>query len=297
MTNQLINDFLNDYRAAGKSKGTIEQYSLAVKEFINFIEKKYFKFIVGNLNKIELTHIKSFLVYLTDEQNNQAVTRRKKISALKMFFKYLKSIEKIKANLIDDLDSIKVSRKIPKYFEIEECKNIINSMHDRNKVRNETIILLFLNTGMRLSELVSLNIQDIGKNSLTITGKGDKERPIYLSLQIQDQLQKYLKERPEIKTNALFVSERGNRIDKGTVQQMIKTTLYNAGLQGKTHKLRHTFATLLYQSGKVDLRQLQEMLGHSDISTTTIYTQVAKKALQQVAENNPLNCLIKRKIL
>jgi site-specific recombinase XerD len=293
MTNQLINDFLDDCRASGKSKGTVEQYALAVKEFIEFIEKKYFKFIVGNLNKIELTHLKSYLVYLTDEKENQAITRRKKVSALKMFFKYLKSIGKVKINSVDDLDSIKVKRKIPKYFAIDECKSILSNIKDRNQLRNETIILLFLNTGMRLSELVSLNVQDVDKNCHTITGKGDKERPIYLSQQIQEQLQKYIKERPKVETNALFISERGNRINKVTVQQMIKAVLNNAGLQGKTHTLRHTFATQLYQSGKVDLRQLQELLGHADISTTTIYTQVAKKALQQVAENNPLNILMK----
>lgn len=293
MKNQIVNDFLDDCRASGKSLGTVEQYSLAVEEFINFIEFKYFKFMVGNLNKIELTHIKSFLVYLTDIKNNQAITRRKKVSALKMFFKYLKSIGKVKINLVAELDPIKANRKIPKYFAIEECHELLNCLEDRNKVRNKTIIVLFLITGMRLSELVSLNIQDVNKNCLTITGKGDKERTIYLSQQIQEQLQSYLKLRQKVKTNALFISERGNRIDKGSVQHMIKTTLQKAGLQGKTHMLRHTFATLQYQGGTANLAQLQEMLGHASISTTMIYTHVDKKELQQVAESNPLNSLIK----
>ena len=293
MNNQLINNFLDDCRASGKSKGTVEQYSLAIKEFAEFIEEKYFKFQITNLNKIELIHIKSFLVYLTDKKGNQAVTRRKKISALKTFFKYLKSIGKVRINPIEDLDSIKVTKKIPKYFTIEECKNLLDNVGERNQVRNQTIILLFLNTGMRLSELVSLNIQDVNKDCLTITGKGDKERTVYLSQPLQEQLQKYLKQRPKVKAKALFVSERGNRLNKSTIQQMIKNILNKTGIEGKTHKLRHTFATQLYQSGEADLRQLQEMLGHSDISTTTIYTQVAKKELQQVAENNPLNCLIK----
>ena len=293
MNNQLINNFLDDCRASGKSKGTVEQYSLAVNEFAEFIEEKYFKFQITNLNKIELIHIKSFLVYLTDKKGNQAVTRRKKISALKTFFKYLKSIGKVRINPIEDLDSIKVTKKIPKYFTIEECQNLLDNVGERNQVRNQTIILLFLNTGMRLSELVSLNIQDVNKDCLTITGKGDKERTVYLSQPLQEQLQKYLKQRPKVKAKALFVSERGNRLNKSTIQQMIKNILNKTGIEGKTHKLRHTFATQLYQSGEADLRQLQEMLGHSDISTTTIYTQVAKKELQQVAENNPLNCLIK----
>ena len=205
----------------------------------------------------------------------------------------MKSIGKVRINPIEDLDSIKVTKKIPKYFTIEECKNLLDNVGERNQVRNQTIILLFLNTGMRLSELVSLNIQDVNKDCLTITGKGDKERTVYLSQPLQEQLQKYLKQRPKVKAKALFVSERGNRLNKSTIQQMIKNILNKTGIEGKTHKLRHTFATQLYQSGEADLRQLQEMLGHSDISTTTIYTQVAKKELQQVAENNPLNCLIK----
>jgi site-specific recombinase XerD len=296
MTNQLINDFLNDCRASDKSKGTVEQYYLAVKEFIEFIEKKYFKFQVSNLNKIELTHLKFYLVYLTDDKENQAITRRKKISALKMFFKYLKSIGKIKINPVDGLDSIKTKRKIPKYFEIGECQKILNNIQNRNQLRNETIILTYLNTGMRLSELISLNVSDIqnikADDNLTITGKGNKDRHIYFSKKILDQIHKYLESRPNVKTNALFISERGNRINKVTVQQMIKRVLELAGLQGKTHKLRHTFATQQYQSG-VDLRKLQELLGHSDISTTQIYTQVAKKDLQQAAENNPLNILMK----
>jgi site-specific recombinase XerD len=295
MKNQIVEDFSNDCRATGKSLGTVEQYNLAIKEFIRFVESKYFKFHLGNLNKIELTQIKSYLVYLTDVKKNQAITRRKKISALKMFFKYLKSIGKVKTNPVDDLDSIKVNKKIPKYFSIEECQEILNNIGERNQVRNKTIIELFFSTGMRLSELISLNvrdIQDIHKNAITIIGKGNKERTIYLSQQIQEQLQKYLKQRPMVKTNALFISERGDRIDKGTIQQMIKSALNKAGLEGKTHTLRHTFATQLYQSG-VDIRKLQKMLGHSDISTTTIYTQVDEKDLQQVAENNPLNNLIK----
>jgi integrase/recombinase XerD len=288
MENQIINEFLDDCRASGKSLGTIKQYSLAINEFMEFINKRF----TIKINEIELMHIKSYLVFLTDIKQNAAITRRKKVSAIKAFFKYLKSIRKVKLNPLDDLDSIKINRKIPKYFSIDECKAIINGITGRNSIRDKTIILLFLNTGMRLSELISLNIVDIKGDYLVITGKGNKERTIYLSKPIQEQLQEYLKSRRQVKTNALFISERGKMINKNTVQQMIKSILNNTGIGGKTHTLRHTFATQLYQTGKVDLRQLQELLGHSDISTTTIYTRVAKKELQRVAENNPLNILI-----
>jgi integrase/recombinase XerD len=292
MKNQMVSDFLDDCRAAGKSLGTVEQYKITVNEFIDFIEKKYFKFQVSNLNKIELIHIKSYLVFLTDVKKNQSITRRKKISAIKMFFKYLKSIGKIKNNPTDELDVIKVKRKIPKYFSIDECKSLLNNLGNRNKIRNETIIFLFLNTGMRLAELASLNVEDVNKkNNLTIIGKGDKERTIYLTPPVQEQIQKYLQQRPNVSTNALFVSERGDRIDKSGIEQMVKSALKRSNISGKTHTLRHSFASHLLKSGKVNLRQLQEMLGHSDISTTAIYTHIDKEELQQVAEANPLNAL------
>lgn len=290
-----MNDFIDNCRALEKSVKTIEQYKLIITEFIDFIEVEYFKFQISNLNKIESSHINSFLIYLTDKKGNQAITRRKKMSVLKSFFKYLKPVGKLKSNPVEEIESIKIKRKIPKYFAMDECKNIIQNVGDRNQVRNETIVLLYLNTGMRLSELVALNIQDIHNirnNTLTITGKGNKERKIYFSPQIQEQIQNYLKERPKVKTSALFISERGSRMGKGAVQHMIKSALAKTGLTGNTHMLRHTFATQLYQSG-VDIRKLQKMLGHSDISTTTIYTQVAEKDLQEIAQNNPLNALIK----
>ncbi len=214
------------------------------------------------------------------------------MSALKMFFKFLQSLEKIEKDLFAHIEPIKVGRKIPIYFTFGDCEKILEKIEKRNNIRNKTIILLFLNTGMRLSELVSLDVQDIKGDSLVIKGKGNKERTIYLSEQIQEQLKKYLKTRPQVDNDALFLSERKKRINKVTIQQMIKSLIDKAELIGKTHTLRHTFATLLYQTKKADLRQLQEMMGHSNISTTTIYTQVAKKDLQKVAEDNPLNNLM-----
>lgn len=290
--NQLVESFLNDYRSLGKSSGTIIQYKLAIEEFVNFINTKYFEFKEENLNQINLSHIKAFQIYLVDEKKNQAISRRKKMSALKMFFRFLQSLEKIEKDLFVHVEPIKIGRKIPIYFTFGDCEKILGKIEKRNNIRNKTIILLFLNTGMRLSELVSLNVQDIKGDSLVIKGKGNKERTVYLSEQIQDQLKKYLQVRPRIENDALFLSERGKRINKGTIQQMIKTLLDKAEIKGKTHTLRHTFATLLYQTKKADLRQLQEMMGHSNISTTTIYTQVAKKDLQKIANDNPLNNLM-----
>jgi site-specific recombinase XerD len=290
----IIEDFVNEYKINGKSPKTIEQYQATVEEFISFIEDKYFKFQLNTLNKIELPHIKSFLGYLTDK-NNAPITKRKKLSVLKSFFRYLRSINKINSNPIEGFVSvIKVEKRLPRYFDFDECQSIVNNVTGRNALRNKTIILLFLNTGMRLSELVSLNIEDI-KNinkDHTIIGKGNKERPIYISQQMIQQLQYYVNQRPDAITNALFLSERKSRISNREVQSIIQNVLKKCDIKGKTHTFRHTFATQLYQSEKADLRQLQLLLGHSDISTTTIYTQVAKKDLQQIAETNPFNDLI-----
>jgi site-specific recombinase XerD len=290
----IVEDFINEYKINGKSPKTIEQYQAGIEEFISFIEKNYFKFQLSNLDKIELIHVKAFLGKLTDK-NNVPITKRKKLSVLKSFFRYLKSTNKIKNNPIDGMiNTIKVDKRLPKYFNIEECHDILKNIRGRNELRDKTIVLLFLNTGIRLSELVSLNIEDV-KNinkDHTIIGKGNRERAIYISEQMIQQLQYYVNQRPAVETNALFLSERKVRISNRQIQTIVKNILNRCNIKGKTHTFRHTFATLKYQSKEADIRQLQLLLGHSDISTTTIYTQVAKKDLQQIAEKSLFNDLI-----
>lgn len=292
MENKSINNFVNNVRLLGKSVSTAKQYKSILEEFVDFFEKNYFKLSVERFKDVELNHIQAFMIYLTDKKKNQPVSIRKKITVIKSFFQYLKANKIIKENPTEFLGSIKVNKKIPKYFTIEECKKILSNINKRNKDRDTAIIKLFLSTGLRLSELVDLNVEDINNNSLTIVGKGNKERTVYLSQEIQAALQEYLKTKKTTKTNALFITENGDRMTRLTIQCMVKNILNRSKIEGSTHKLRHTFATLLYQNHIADIPKIQKMLGHSNISTTMVYVTVDDNELQDVAENNPINFLI-----
>ena len=223
-----------------------------------------------------------------------------------MFFNYLSQ----KANLIEfnpaqNLETPKLDKRLPKYLSLEDSKRLLNvagSDDNRNNKRDYAIITLFLNCGMRLSELVGINIKDINFSEcqMTVIGKGNKERTIYLNKACMTAINNYLAVRPVegIKTdkanskNALFLSERKERISRRTVQYIVDKELRVAGLDTSkysVHKLRHTAATLMYQYGKVDIRALQEVLGHESISTTEIYTHVANVQARSAIENNPLS--------
>lgn len=291
LKNQMVEGFVRNLKTNGRSENTVKQYKSECMKFIEFIEKKYFKFDYLHIKKIDVEHIYDYLDTLTG-QGNSAISRRKKISILKTFFNYLKKMKKVTNNIIDEIDSIKVEKKLPKYFSIEDCERLLNNVNTRNKLRDELIISLFLTTGLRLSELVSINIQDIKKDHIIIKGKGNKERVIYLTEKIINKINLYIKSRKNCNTDALFVSERGNRISKEQIQRLISNIEKKAGLDTGVHKLRHSFATNMFQYG-TDIRTLQEILGHSNISTTTIYTQVGSEQLQKAVNNNPLNSLIK----
>jgi site-specific recombinase XerD len=292
MKNQLIKEFVDNYKVADKSMHTINQYEAILKNFFCFIEKNYFSISIQHLKKIDHVCIKAYLSFLMSN-GNKAISRKKKLSVLKTFFKYLQSVNKILVNPVDNNIKIKTGRKLPVYFTLEECKRILELIGTRNHLRNETIILLFLNTGMRLSELVSLNVRNINGKSITIKGKGNKERKIYLSEPMMQKLHDYINSGSEIKNEALFLSERDKRISNSAVQQMIKEVLLTAQLPGSVHTLRHSFATQQLLSKNANLKQLQELLGHADLSTTAIYTHVANPELQEIANNNPFNVLIK----
>ena len=190
---------------------------------------------------------------------------------------------------------------MPKYLSLEESKKLLEvtqSQDNRNNIRDYAIITLFLNCGMRLSELVNINISDIdlSESKMTVIGKGNKERTIYLNKACMNSINDYLSIRPHDKVrfdsrDALFLSERKERISNRTVQDIVKKELKKAELDIKkysVHKLRHTAATLMYQYGNVDIRALQELLGHESISTTEIYTHVNNEIVRNAVENNPL---------
>ena len=312
-----LNSFL-DYTATilNKSPATVKEYNYDISRFLKFImyylkltdEKNIDNIAIHNmdvsiLNNLKLDDIHAYLFYLTNTFQSKPATRARKASSIRVFFKYLSQ----KANLIENnpalnLETPKLGKRMPKYLSLDDSKKLLavvnNDEKDRNKERDYAIITLFLNCGMRLSELVGINLKDIdfNENKLNVTGKGNKERTIYLNKACVNAINNYLAVRPKngIKqgdSDALFLSERLERISNRTVQHIVKQELLKAGLDTNkysVHKLRHTAATLMYRYGNVDIRALQELLGHESISTTQIYTHVDNQQIRNAVEDNPL---------
>lgn len=313
---EYLNQFL-DYTTTilNKSSNTVKEYNYDIATFLRFIKIR-FKMTdeqtltnipindisIDTIKKIQLSDIHAFLAYLTNTFNSKAATRARKASSIRVFFKYLSQ----KANLIEinpaqNLENPKLDKRLPKYLSLDDSKKLLNvtaNEDNRNSKRDYAIITLFLNCGMRLSELVGINITDIifSECKLNVIGKGNKERTIYLNKACMHAISDYLEVRPKqgIKQdskNALFLSERRERISRRTVQYIVDKELKVAGLDTRkysVHKLRHTAATLMYQYGNVDIRALQELLGHESISTTEIYTHVNNEQVRNAVENNPL---------
>lgn len=311
-----VNSFL-DYSITilNKSPNTVKEYNYDIANFLRYIKKHFnltdekdFKLIkindmdVSTLKRITLEDIHGYISYMAIDLKSSPATRARKISAIRVFFKYLTSKAKIlDINPAQDLETPKLGRRMPKYLSLEESKKLLDVTQDdsdRNNVRDHTIITLFLNCGMRLSELVGINISniDFSESKMTVLGKGNKERTIYLNKACMKAISDYLSIRPHDKVkndsrDALFLSERKERISNRSVQDIVKKELRKAGLDTtkySVHKLRHTAATLMYQYGDVDIRALQELLGHESISTTEIYTHVNDERVRNAVENNPL---------
>lgn len=214
-----------------------------------------------------------------------------------------------KAKIIDNnpaqnIETPKKEKRMPRYLTLDDSKKLLNvtmDENDENKERDYAIITIFLNCGLRLSELVGINISDINFDDykLNVIGKGNKERTIYLNKACVNAIRAYLDVRPKVaikvddknSQKALFLSKRHERISNRTVQYIVDKELRKAGLDTSkysTHKLRHTAATLMYQYGNVDIRALQELLGHESIATTEIYTHVNNQQARNAVESNPL---------
>lgn len=307
-----LNSFL-DYNITilNKSANSVKEYNYDIANFLKYIKsgkKNDFKDVDISTMKIEeiktitLEDIHSYIAYLATSLNSRPTTRARKVSSIRIFFKYLSRKAKlIENNPAQDLETPKLGRRIPKYLTLEESKKLLEIAQDennRNNKRDFAITTLFLNCGMRLSELVGINISNINFSEckLNVIGKGNKERTIYLNKACINALNEYLKNRLKVAVkhdskDALFLSERKERISNRTVQSIIKKELLKAGLdinKYSVHKLRHTAATLMYQYGEVDIRALQELLGHESISTTEIYTHVDDIQIRNAVESNPL---------
>ena len=207
-------------------------------------------------------------------------------------------MKQIPENPMEELESPKLKKSLPKYLTLDESVQLLESIDGRDKERDYAIITLFLNCGLRLSELCSLNYTDIKSDgTLTVTGKGNKERTIYLNEMCIDAVKDYMKVRPVdgVKDkNALFLSGRKNRISPKTVQHLVEKYIEKSGLGDRgfsTHKLRHTAATLMYQKGGVDVLLIKDILGHENLATTEIYTHIVDSQLKNAVESNPLNKL------
>ena len=319
--------FLRDYAnylsaVEGKSEKTICEYLLDLRTFFRYmimveedlslsmdeLEKLSIKHLTLNdVNRVDSQLIVNFIAYTRNERNNNTSTRNRKLSSLKSFFRNVHD----KKHLIDrnptaEIDGIQKNRTLSKFLTIEEAvsllKAVSSDVESKTRQRDYSIIALFLNTGMRLSELVGLNLESFDPeiSFVKVLGKGSKERIIYLNNAARDAVISYLKVRLDpryIRTSshAFFLSARQQRISPKTVQWMVNKYLDMAGLGSKgysVHKLRHTAATLMYQSGKVDIRVLKDILGHEQLNTTQIYTHLVSKNMEDAMGNNPLSDVI-----
>ena len=312
---EFLNSFL-DYTTTilNKSPNTIKEYNYDLNRFLKYLmyhlrlttEKNLddidiHSMTLETMNKVTLDDIDAYLFYLTNTFDSKPATRARKAASIRVFFKYLAQKGMISQNPAMNLESPKLGKRMPKYLSLDDSKKLLevaNNTNDRNNERDFAIITLFLNCGIRLSELVGINIKDIvfSEDKLNVIGKGNKERTIYLNKACVNAINSYLAVRPKtgIKSgseDALFLSERLERISRRTVQYIVKQELLKAGLDANkysVHKLRHTAATLMYQYGNVDIRALQELLGHESISTTQIYTHVNNEQVRHAVEDNPL---------
>ncbi len=308
---QIVQQYLLYLEAIkGHSELSVIEYASDLRTFFRFIAKE--KGLVSSdtpddeidispidinfIKKITLNDAYKFLVYCKNVRKNNENTRARRVIAIRRFFIYITDNQGLlENNPMKNLDIPKSKKALPKYLTLEEAQRLLSVIDGPYKERDYAIITLFLNCGMRLSELVSIDYNDIkADGSLVITGKGNKERTVYLNNACLKAIADYMKKRPNdgVKDKALFLSSRNQRISPKTVQHIVYENLDKAGLGDRglsVHKLRHTAATLMYQHGNVDLLLLKEILGHENLGTTEIYTHIAQDAAKKAIDSNPLN--------
>lgn len=303
----IMQDFLKNYLtvAKGRSDLTVSEYYYDLRDIFKFIKRDKFNIKVDDYKEINISDLDMdfFKSITTDElyeylfaHSNKAVSRARKISSMKTFFNYLCNIKKIiDKNPCVGLEGPKLESRLPKYLQLDEALSLLHSVDGEFKERDTAILTIFLNCGLRLSELVNINLCDIKNNTLTIIGKGNKERSIYLNEACQKAIKEYMLVRPidNVKDkNALFLSKQNKRISPRMVELLVKKYIQLAGLDTRKytpHKLRHTAATLMHKYGNVDVLTLQQILGHESIATTQIYTHIDREDVKQALESNPLN--------
>lgn len=323
---QILRDFLSYHETVkAHSKRTVDEYFLDLRNFFRYMKQardsqladvpleeiSIMDIGLDFVSSITLTDIYGYMTYLSrDRIQNQnsrnpeygltPASRARKIATIRSFYNYLTNkMHLLRENPVKDIDSPKLKKTLPKYLTLDESVQLLGSVDGKNQERDYCILTLFLNCGLRISELVGLNLNDIQEDALRVLGKGNKVRIIYLNDACQTALTQYLAVRRPIHgrdENALFLSSQNERISRSTVHAMVKKRLEEAGLdstQYSSHKLRHTAATLMLQNG-VDVRAVQEVLGHDHLNTTEIYTHIDNESLRIAAKANPLSHVQKK---
>ena len=318
---QILRDFLSYHETVkGHSKLTVDEYFLDLRNFFRYLKQirdpalaelpldeiSILDVDLAFVSTVTLTDIYGYMTYLSRDrvlhQNSSrsdyglnAASRARKIATIRSFYNYLTNkMHLLRENPVKDIDSPKLKKEMPRYLTLDESIQLLSSVEGKNQERDYCILTLFLNCGLRISELVGLNLTDIREDTMRILGKGNKVRILYLNEACKQALDQYLSVRRPIQgrdENALFLSTRNERISRSTVHALVKKRLSEAGLdatQYSSHKLRHTAATLMLQNG-VDVRAVQEVLGHDHLNTTEIYTHIDNDALRTAAKANPLS--------
>lgn len=313
----ILRDFLVYHETIqGHSRKTVDEYYLDLRNFFRFLKQN--KNLIPKdmplddvsiddadlalVRDVTLTDIYSYMNYLSRDRGLNNASRARKVATIRSFYKYLTNKAKLlDTNPVQDLDSPRLKKSLPKYLNLDESLELLDSVDGKNSTRDYCILTLFLNCGLRISELVSLNKTDVRVDQLRVLGKGNKERMLYLNDACQRALEDWLTERDTltlVDQNALFVTlQNRRRISTAAVHKLVKKHLAAAGLdssQYSSHKLRHTAATLMLQNG-VDVRTLQEVLGHDHLNTTQIYTHVDNEDLRTAARANPLGGIRQKK--
>lgn len=320
---QILREFLTYHETIkGQSQLTISEYYLDLRMFLRFVKLMRSEMpIHTNLDDIPIkdvdinfvreittSEIFDFLSYLANDRNPDpdspspdygisASARARKLSAIKSFYKYLTvRTKQLQENPVADLEYPKLRKSLPKYLTMEQSAALLSSVSGHNQKRDYAILMLFLNCGIRRSELVGLNMTDVYEDRIRVVGKGNKERFVYFGTPCRKAIDAYMEERKKqvlTDNRALFGSRNGNRISVTAVHRLVEKALKQAGLdstQFSAHKLRHTAATMML-SGGVDVKTVQEVLGHENLNTTQIYTHIENTELKLAAKANPLSKL------
>ena len=319
----ILRDFLTYHETIkGQSQLTINEYYLDLRMFLRFMKLMRGEMPIDTrlddipIKDVDLAFVRDvttsdifdFLSYLANDRNPDpdapapdlgisASSRARKLSAIKSFYKYLTvRTKQLQENPVADLEYPKLRKSLPKYLTMDQCAQLLSSVSGVNEKRDYAILMLFLNCGIRRSELVGLNVTDVYEDRIRVVGKGNKERFVYFGSSCRKAIDAYMEERNQkvlTDNRALFGSRNGNRISVTAVHRLVDKALKQAGLdstQFSAHKLRHTAATMML-SGGVDVKTVQEVLGHENLNTTQIYTHIENTELKIAAEANPLSKL------